>query len=101
MKLTSKQIKFIKSLAMTIDAKWRLGKDGLTDNFIDNFTDYINIHELAKISLLQNCDEDKKVVANAIADATDSTLIQVIGKTIIIFKPNKDGKITQQVKQVK
>lgn len=101
MKLSSKQIKYLRSVAMTIDAKWRLGKDGLTDNFINNFTDYINIHEMAKISLLQNCDEDKKVVANAIADATDSILVQVIGKTIIIFKPNKEGQITQDVKRIK
>ena len=53
----------------------------------------IEVNELIKISVLNNCDEDPKVLAQILADRTGSEVVQVIGKKIVLYKKAKKSKI--------
>jgi RNA-binding protein len=45
--------------------------------------------ELIKISVLKNCIDDPKEIAEMIAERTHSTVVKVIGKKMIIYRPAK------------
>lgn len=52
--LTTKQKAYLKSLAQKEKAVFQIGKDGLNDNLYTDVLNYLNKHELIKISILQN-----------------------------------------------
>ena len=89
--LTSKQKRFLKSLAHNLNATFQVGKDGVNDNMITDVLNYLNKHELMKVSILQNCPMDKEEVASHFEDA-DIEVVQIIGKTIILYKHSENAK---------
>ena len=46
--------------------------------------------ELIKVSVLKNCADDPKELAGIIAERTQSDVVQVIGKKIVLYKEGKD-----------
>lgn len=94
MELTSKQRAYLKSLANGIDPIFQVGKSSLTPEFTASVNDAFNTRELLKIAVLKNCADDPKELAQIIAERTHSQVVQVIGKKIILYKPDKkDPKI--------
>ena len=95
MTLTSKQRAYLKSLAQNIDAIFQIGKNGLTPEVTEAIALALEARELIKISVLQNCLEDPKEMAQTLAERTKSIVVQVIGKKIVLYKPaKKNPKIT-------
>ena len=90
--MTSKQRAFLKGLAMNIDPTFQLGKSSLTPEFTASIAETLEANELIKISVLKNCADDPKVLAQMVAERTHSEVVQVIGKKIVLYKPNKDIK---------
>lgn len=94
MEITSKQRAYLKSLANGIDPIFQVGKASLTPEFTASINDAFNTRELLKIAVLKNCADDPKELAKMIAERTHSNVVQVIGKKIILYKPDKkDPKI--------
>ena len=46
----------------------------------------------SKLSVLQNCADDPREIAELIADRTRAQVVQVIGKKIVLYRENKDEK---------
>lgn len=59
---------------------------------IEQITNALEARELMKISVLQNCEEDRDVVAQKLVTGSRSELVQVIGKTIVLYKESKENK---------
>ncbi len=87
MNLTSKQRSYLKGLAMNIDPVFSIGKAAVTPEVTDSVAECFNTKELIKGTVQKNCLEDVKEVANTVADRTRSTLVQVIGRKIVLYKP--------------
>jgi len=87
--MNSRQRAYLKSLASNLNPSFQIGKGTLTPEITEAVRECFNTHELIKVSVLQNCLEDPKVIASALADRTGSTLVQVIGKKIVLYKPDK------------
>jgi len=51
--------------------------------------------ELIKVSILQNCLEDKQVVADELVQGTSAELIQIIGNNIVLYKESEENKQIQ------
>ena len=83
--LTSKQKRYLKSLAHHLNATFQVGQDGVNSNMIVDVLNYLNKHELMKVTILQNCPMDKEEVAASFAEA-DIEVVQIIGKTIILYR---------------
>ena len=88
----SKQRAYLKSLAMELQPIVQIGKSGLTPELTAAVQEAIDARELIKISVLQNCLEDPREMAQIIADRTHSEVVQVIGKKIVLYKQGKDDK---------
>ena len=84
--MTSKQRSQLKSIAMTQDAILNIGKESLTEEFVSAADEALEARELIKISVLKNCDDDLRAIAEAIAEHTDSEVVQVIGRKIVLYR---------------
>ena len=89
---TSKQRAYLKSLAMTMDPIFQLGKNSLTPEFTAAVDEALTARELIKVSVLQNCMDDPHELAQVLADRTRSEVVQVIGKKIVLYRKGKDDK---------
>lgn len=87
--MTSKQRAYLKSLAQKIDPIFQLGKNGLTPEVTEAISQALEARELIKISVLQNCLEDPRDMAEKLSERTNSTVVQIIGKKIVLYKPSK------------
>ena len=88
--LTSKQRAYLMSLASTLDPVFQIGKSSLTPEITSAIEECFNTHELIKINVLKNCLDDPRAIAEVIAERTRSQVVQVIGKKIVLYKPDKD-----------
>lgn len=84
--MTSKQRAYLKSLAMTLEPCLNLGKESLTDNFVAAAEEAIEANELIKLSVLKNCLDDPRTLAEALAGCIDAEVVQIIGKKIVLYR---------------
>ena len=87
--MTSKQRAYLKSLANSLEPIFQVGKSSLTPEFTEAISEAFNTRELLKIAVLKNCIDDPKEIAAVVAERTHSQVVQVIGKKIILYKPDK------------
>ena len=90
--MTSKQRAYLRSLAMNIDPIYQIGKASLTPEFINGIREALEKRELIKISVLKNCADDPRELAETLSERTRSEVVQVIGKKIILYKESKEHK---------
>ena len=88
--MTSKQRAYLKGL--TMDPILQLGKGGLTPENTAAVDEALAARELIKISVLQNCLEDPRQMAEVLAERTHSQIVQVIGKKIVLYREGKNEK---------
>lgn len=90
--MTSKQRAYLKGLAMNIEPIFQIGKSSMTPGLTQAVLEALEARELIKISVLQNCGDDPRELAEMIAERTHSQVVQVIGKRIVLYKEGKDNK---------
>lgn len=88
----SKQRAYLKGLAMNITPIFQIGKANLTPEITAAVDEALAARELIKISVLQNCLEDPRAMAEALAERTHADVVQVIGKKIVLYREGKDNK---------
>lgn len=88
--MTSKQRAYLRSLAMNISPVIQIGKNGLTPELTESVNEAFNTKELIKLAVLQNCVDDPRQMAEMLAERTQSVVVQIIGKKIILYKEGKD-----------
>ena len=90
--ITSKQRSKLKGIASTLPAIAQIGKGGVTENMVKSLNDALEARELIKISVLKNCADDPREIAEVMAERTQSAVVQVIGKKIVLYKESKNKK---------
>lgn len=87
--LTSKQKQYLKVLASKMPAVLQIGKEGNTESVLKSAEDALLAREFIKVKINQNSDEDIKETASYIADKLQCDVVQVIGRTCVLFKPKE------------
>ncbi|ATL40292.1 MULTISPECIES: ribosome assembly RNA-binding protein YhbY [Bacillus] len=90
--LTGKQKRFLRSKAHHLTPIFQVGKGGVNENMVKQIAEALEARELIKISVLQNCEDDKNDVAEALVKGSRSQLVQTIGNTIVLYKESKENK---------
>ncbi|AEP01920.1 ribosome assembly RNA-binding protein YhbY [Heyndrickxia coagulans] len=90
--LTGKQKRFLRAKAHHLSPIFQVGKGGVNENMVKQVQEALEARELIKISVLQNCEEDKDTVAAALAEGARAELVQIIGNTIVLYKESKNHK---------
>lgn len=84
--LTGKQKRFLRAEAHHLNPIFQVGKEGVGEAQCEQIRQALAARELLKVRILDNCEEDKKVVAQQLAEGTDAELVQLIGLTVVLYK---------------
>jgi len=78
----------LKSEANQINPILNIGKNGVTDTVIEELNKQLKANRLVKVRILKSAEEGKdvKVIAEEIATATRSTVIEVRGRTVVLYR---------------
>ncbi|MBP1930482.1 ribosome assembly RNA-binding protein YhbY [Ammoniphilus resinae] len=90
--LTGKQKRFLRSEAHHLTPIFQVGKGGVNENLTKQIAEALEVRELIKVSILDTCGEDKNTVAGALANGADAELVQLIGRTVVLYKESKENK---------
>ena len=88
--LSGKEKRHMRAEANQMKATVLIGREGVTDHvkrFIDEaFTNKI----LIKVRVLDTCEKDRKEIASILSELNDTELVQLLGRTILLFRPLKE-----------
>ena len=96
--LSPKQIKFLRGLGHKINPLVLIGKEGLSSSVLIAIESELKNHELVKVKIGNNSDLEKKVAASLIPEQTQSHLVQLIGKTLLLYKENQKRSKEKKIK---
>lgn len=103
MKLRGKQKRFLRAQANHLQPIFAVGKEGLTQNWVDQLDGALDRRELIKVNILQNSDVTPKEVQHFIESQTEIQVVQIIGRVLVLFKisANKDAReLSSRVKKI-
>ncbi len=90
--LTGKQKRFLRAKANRLNPIFQVGKGGVNENMTTQIKEALEARELIKVSILQNCDEDRNTVGEQLSSETDAELVQIIGNMIVLYKESDENK---------
>ncbi len=93
MSLNKKQIQYLKGVAHSLKPIVLLGSNGLTEAVVAEIDYALNHHELIKVKIPTDDRENKGLIVDAICRETNATKVQVIGKTLVIYRESPEKKI--------
>ncbi|GAB4340318.1 MAG: ribosome assembly RNA-binding protein YhbY [Calditrichia bacterium] len=87
MALTGKEKRALRAQGNSLKAEVWVGKEGVSDGIVKTLLNSLNTKELVKVKILEACPEDKKEVGAKLSEATEAELVQVLGNTLLFYKP--------------
>ena len=93
-KLTGKQNRYLRGLGHGLQPFVMIGKHHLSEDVIRAANEALDKHELVKVRIQEGCLEDRKSVAAELAAETGSAVVQVLGKTFLLYRPGEEKIIT-------
>ena len=91
-KLTGKQKRFLRAEAHHFSPMFQIGKNNLTEEIVNEYVDALSKRELMKVQVLQNADIKAKDAAAFIEEHSDITVVQVIGRVLVLYLPAEEEK---------
>ena len=90
--LSSKQKRYLKGLGHHLSPLILIGKEGINQRLIDATILELRNHELIKVKICNNSDVNKNDAIPTMTTATGSELVQLIGKSLLLYKENPEKK---------
>jgi RNA-binding protein len=75
---------------MNMEPVAQIGKASLTEENLQGLEEALAARELIKITVLKNCDDDLRTMAEAMADQLDADVVQVIGRKIVLYRQARE-----------
>ncbi|MCQ2610920.1 MAG: ribosome assembly RNA-binding protein YhbY [Treponema sp.] len=89
--LTSSMRKELSAQAQALNPVVIIGQAGVTDGVIGKVDESLEAHALIKVKFLEYKDQ-KQELTDEICQATDATLVRIIGNIAILFREPKEKK---------
>ena len=89
--LKGKQRAYLRSIANTLKPSTQIGKDGVTESFLDQLDDMLRKREIVKVTILETAGLETKETANAICEALRAEFVQAIGYKFTLYKRNTEN----------
>ncbi len=93
MELKGKQIRFLRGLGHHLQPVVMIGKEEVTSQVIAAANEALDAHELIKVKLQEGCLSDRKEVAAHLAEETGAAIVQILGKTILLYRQAEKATI--------
>ena len=95
--LNGKQKKFLRGLGHHLEAVVYVGREGFSENLTETARSAFRTRELIKVKLGPNCTVPKQEAAERLAEITGAVLVQLIGRTILLYLPNRKMNPAQRI----
>lgn len=94
MELTSKQRAQLRGMANSLDTIVHIGKDGISDNLVQQTSEALEARELIKCKVLENSLLTAREACEELAKRSRSEAVQVIGTKFVLYREShtKDKK---------
>ena len=90
--ITSKQRSKLRSLASKLSPVTQIGKGGITDNLLKTISDALDAHELIKVTILDNAEDEPRNLAENVAELLEAVCVSVIGRKAIFYRYSRRDK---------
>ncbi|MBI5385230.1 MAG: YhbY family RNA-binding protein [Verrucomicrobia bacterium] len=84
--LTQKEIRQLKARAQLLKATVKVGKQGLSAEFLAALDEALKHHELLKVKF-DEFKEQKRELAPQLAEKSGSFLVTRVGNVVVLFRP--------------
>ena len=95
MELRGKQKRYLRAQAHSLRPLFTVGKEGLSDNWLDQLSGALDKRELIKVNILQNSDVTIDEVQQFIESKTNIQVVQKIGRVLVLFMVSRDESMRQ------
>ena len=84
-RLSNPEIRKLKAAAQRMKATFKVGKAGLSPQFLQSVDEGLKHHELIKVKF-DEFKEQKKELAPVLAEKTSSHLIMQVGNVVVLYR---------------
>lgn len=95
--MDNKQKKYLRKISHKLSANFQIGKEAVNENLITALEEYLYVHEIVKVSVLQNCELTRYEVAEEL-EHSGFTVVEVKGSMITLFKHSNNPKKKSSIK---
>lgn len=88
----------LKGLASSLDTKYQVGKNEISDSLITMLDKALTARELIKIDVMKGYTESINELAINLSVRLNAEVIQVVGRVIVLFRRNKENPKIKLVK---
>jgi RNA-binding protein len=88
--LNGKQRRFLRALGHHLEPVVQVGKDGISEGLVAALDSALHTHELIKVKLGEAVGADRRVIAAALAESCVAELVQVLGRTLLLYRRRPD-----------
>lgn len=90
--ITGKQRAYLRKMAHTLEPIFQIGKEGLTDAFIDGVDKALAKREMLKVHILETALLDTRETCDEVARRLHAEPVQAIGNKFIIYRRSDEEK---------
>lgn len=91
--ITTKQRAALRGQANSLEVILQIGKGGISPTILKQLNDALAAREMVKCKVLDNSMLAAREVAQELAEASQSEIVQVIGSKFILYKRNNKNPI--------
>ncbi len=88
--MNSKERANLRAEAQRLSPLVHVGHSGVTDAIVKTMDDVLRTRELVKVDISRNLEAPIREIAGAIAEATGSEVVQVIGRKATLYRENPE-----------
>ena len=88
--LTSNQKRQLKSIASTLDTKYQIGKNEISDTVLAMLDKALTARELIKIDVMKSVAVPVMELALDLSSKLNAEIVQVVGRVIVLYRFSKD-----------
>jgi RNA-binding protein len=84
--LTNAQVRELKARAQRMKATVKVGKEGLSPNFLASLDEVLKHNELVKVKF-EDHKEEKRELSPQLAEKSGSHLVTRVGNVVVLYRP--------------
>ncbi len=89
--ITSKQREYLRGLGSKVPSLHQIGKDGISENFVNAISDALDANALVKIHVLENAPYTAREASIEMAQILKAECVQVIGRKFVLWRECEDS----------
>ena len=87
--LTSNEKRQLKALASTLDTKYQIGKNEISETVLTMLDKALTARELIKIDVMKSVDVPIMELALDLSSQLNAEVVQVVGRVIVLYRLSK------------